>query len=137
LRVLLDTNVLVAAFGTRGLCADLLREMILMRHDLLTCLEVEEELERVLRTKLGTPPEVAGEALHVLRQSATRISSSPLRRLALRHSADVAIVSAAINGGAEALVTGDREILELRSVEGLLMLSPRAFWDTLREPGTE
>jgi uncharacterized protein len=33
-RVFLDTNVLVSAFATRGLCADLL-ELVLLEHDLV------------------------------------------------------------------------------------------------------
>jgi hypothetical protein len=34
LRVFLDTNVLVSAFATRGLCADLL-ELVLLQHELI------------------------------------------------------------------------------------------------------
>jgi hypothetical protein len=34
-KVFLDTNVLVSAFAARGLCADLLRD-VLARHDLVT-----------------------------------------------------------------------------------------------------
>lgn len=35
MRVFLDTNVLVSAFATRGLCADLMRH-VLAEHDLIT-----------------------------------------------------------------------------------------------------
>ena len=43
MRVFLDTNVLAGAIGTRGLCADVLRE-IFASHDLLISEHVIGEL---------------------------------------------------------------------------------------------
>lgn len=54
MRVFLDTNVLVAAFATRGLCADVLRA-VLTQHDLLISEVVLAELRNVLPRKLGLP----------------------------------------------------------------------------------
>jgi predicted nucleic acid-binding protein len=48
LRGFLDTNVLVSAFATRGLCADVLRH-VLTEHELLTGEVVLAELRRALR----------------------------------------------------------------------------------------
>ena len=134
MRVFLDTNVLAAAFGTRGLCADVVRE-VLSRHELLTSLQVEKELERALRKKFGVSPDATREALEVLRQAATRVPAALLWDLSLGDRADIAVVSAALNGEAEVFVTGDREIQGLGSVENLDVLSPRAFWERVREPG--
>ena len=50
----LDTNVLASAAATRGLCADVLRE-VLTSYELVTFAQVLNELERVLRTKFGIP----------------------------------------------------------------------------------
>ena len=47
MRVFLDTNVLVSAFATRGLCADVLR-LILAEHTLVTGEVVLRELRRAL-----------------------------------------------------------------------------------------
>ena len=51
MRVFLDTNVLVSAFATRGLCADLF-ELVLLEHELVLGHHVIEELSKALRTKL-------------------------------------------------------------------------------------
>ena len=50
MRVCLDTNVLVAAFATRGLCADVLRT-VLAEHELVIGDVILDELRRVLSTK--------------------------------------------------------------------------------------
>lgn len=44
MRIFLDTNVLVAALATRGLCADLLR-VVLREHQLVLSAQVLTELE--------------------------------------------------------------------------------------------
>ena len=47
MRVFLDTNVLIAAFATRGLCEDVLRTT-LSEHDLIIGTQVLAEVERAL-----------------------------------------------------------------------------------------
>lgn len=136
MRVFLDTNVLAAAFGTRGLCADVLRETLL-RHRLVSSKEVETELERALRVKFRAPADAVREALGLLRRSSVRVSARPSRPVPLPDPADRAIVSAAVNGRAEVLVTGDREMQAMGGFGGTEILSPRAFWEKVRRSGEE
>ena len=65
MKVFLDTNVLASALASRGLCADVLRE-VFSSHDLLTCDEVLEELRGVLRDTFGVPEELIREVLGLL-----------------------------------------------------------------------
>ena len=51
MRVFLDTNVLASAAATRGLCADVLRE-VLTSHELLTSAQVLSELKRVFEDQV-------------------------------------------------------------------------------------
>jgi putative PIN family toxin of toxin-antitoxin system len=130
MRVFLDTKVLASAVATRGLCADVVRE-VLSFHELLISGQVLDELERVLRTKFGVAWELAEEVVLVLRQGATLVSPGRLPEVALRDRDDLAVVGAALAGGAEVLVTGDKELLALERVETLPILSPRQFWERL------
>ncbi|MEW6755486.1 MAG: hypothetical protein AB1505_31590 [Candidatus Latescibacterota bacterium] len=52
MKVLLDTNVPVSAAATRGLCSDVLRE-VLANHELLLSDQILAALRRTLRAKLG------------------------------------------------------------------------------------
>ena len=62
MRVFLDTNVLVSAFTTRGLCEDVLRE-VLASHDLIVSVLLFNELERTLRGKFKIPKTLISEIL--------------------------------------------------------------------------
>ena len=131
MKVFLDTNVLASAFGTRGLCADVLRAAV-ARHELVISQPLLRELRRVLREKFGAPRPAICEAIRVLEQDAIVSSASPTIELQLKDKSDLAILSSAVNGGAQILVTGDKELLALVRVEKLRILSPREFWEWIK-----
>jgi putative PIN family toxin of toxin-antitoxin system len=131
MKVFLDTNVVASATATRGLCADVLRTVIEF-HDLVVSEHLVGELRRVLKDKFGAPPDLIADVVWVLGQDTITSDADPLRDLPLSDPADVAIVSSALNGAADVLVTGDKEILDLRRVGSLEILTPRQFWDRER-----
>ena len=128
MRVFLDTNVLVSAFASRGLCADLLRH-ILVEHDLITGEVVLTELKRTLLKRINVPPKVVAEIEHLLRDH--QVVAKPRRHLdlGLRDADDEWIIASAVAGEADALVTGDRDILETTVHLPIRVYSPRQFWE--------
>jgi len=131
MRVFLDTNVLVSAVATRGLCADVFRE-VLTSHELIICDALLQEVKKVLQQKFKAPPSLASEFLNLLKQDTIKAKPSRLPRVAIKDKSDLIILAAALSGNDELLVTGDRELLDLGNVEGLDIVSPRAFWERLR-----
>lgn len=131
MRVFLDTNVLVSAAATRGLCADVLRE-VLASHELLTSAQVLNELKRVLRTKLGVAQDLIEDFISLIRQDTVLARPGPPPPVEVGDRDDLLVLSAAISGKAEVFVTGDKELLDVREVEDLAILSPRQFWDKLK-----
>jgi putative PIN family toxin of toxin-antitoxin system len=83
-----------------------------------------------MRVPAGTVREL--EAL--LRSQATVISDAPALPLALRDASDLLVLAAAVSGGADVLVTGDRDLLDIVAAAPIPILTPRGFWDLLRRP---
>jgi putative PIN family toxin of toxin-antitoxin system len=131
MKVFLDTNVLVSAFATRGLCADVL-QVILPEHEMILGETVLVELPRVLQEKLGVPLGAVQEAEAFLRAEATVVGDAPPIPIEVRDEDDGPVLFEAVAGGAEVLVTGDKDLLEIVPDLPLLILSPRAFWEALR-----
>ena len=127
MKVFLDTNVIASATATRGLCADVLRTVIEF-HDLVVSECLIGELRRVLKDKLGASSEIIADVVWLLKQDTIAAEALPLSDLPLKGPADVAIVSSALNGGADILVTGDKEMLDLKRAGTLQILTPRQFW---------
>jgi uncharacterized protein len=132
-KVFFDANVLIAAFATRGLCADLFAH-VLLEHDLVVGEVVLGELRTKLRTKLKLPRKTIDEIEAQLRDSVA--VKTPAKHLGLRISDpdDEWVVASALAGGADVLVTGDAAILKVGKRAPLPILSPRGLWELLRGP---
>ena len=126
MRVCLDSNVVVAAFAARGLCADLFR-LVLSEHHLVLPAVVVDEVRRVLTSKLR----VSDEALEAVEAVVDRCQvvargadPSPVR---VRDPDDELVLAGAIAGLADVLVTGDQALLDVADASPIRILSPRAF----------
>jgi len=129
-RVLHDTNVLVGAVATRGLCADVFR-LVAADHEMVVGQVILDELRGVLERKLGLPVTVVAEILELL----LRFELVP--RPAVCAAAEVPeddrwVLASARDGRADILVTGDRELPALGECEGVRIVSPRGLWELLR-----
>jgi putative PIN family toxin of toxin-antitoxin system len=131
-RVFLDTNVLVAAFATRGLCADILRQ-ILAEHELITSEVVLTELERALHQKLGLPKGTIVEIIALLRRY--HVEPKPRARINLSFSdaEDLWVLSSALSAEADVFVTGDKDLIAIKSQLPFVVTDPRGFWEMLRK----
>jgi len=131
-RVFLDTNVLVSAFATRGLCADVMRH-VLAEHELVVGEVVLRELRRVLRTKIKVPAAVVTAIEGVLREHEVVPKPRSTPPLALRDASDRWVLASAIAGRADVLVTGDRDLLEIAAQSPVPIVDPRGFWTLQRQ----
>ena len=131
MKVVLDTNVLVAAFATRGLCEAVL-EVCLAGHDIVLSEPILRELGRHLRGKLKVPRAQAQAIVAFLREHAAVVVPAKVPADACRDRTDLAVLGTALAAEADCLITGDRDLLDLREFRGTAILSPRAFHDRLR-----
>ena len=137
MRVFLDTNVLASAIATRGLCVDVLRE-ILVSHQLVVSNPLVLELKNILHTKIGLPQEIIADFVEVLTQDSVLSENTDLVTIDINDKDDILILSTALNENAELFVTGDKELLELRKIQSMRIISPRKFWETLKnQPSDE
>ena len=131
MRILLDTNVLVAAFATRGFCLDIL-QLVLAEHHLLVGDTVLEELDRTLTEKLRLPTARVEEVVSFIREHAevvTPIEPAPWPEV---DSEDRWVVASALIGRADVLVTGDKDLVGARTPVDLTIVTPRGLWEMLR-----
>lgn len=131
MRVFLDTNVLVAAFATRGLCADLVRT-VLADHQLITGDVVLAELRVVLEERIKLPTSTVAEIVMLLRAQEVVAKPEEPFSLPIRDSDDQWIVASALAGQADVLVTGDQDLLAIAKQSPVPILTPRGFWEQLR-----
>jgi len=132
MRVVVDSNVLLAAFGVGGVCRSVL-ETCLTAHQVFLCEFILDEFSRNLRRKFHVPEEVADADLQLLRTECELVQPAEVDRDACRDPHDLAILGAVLAARADCLVTGDKDLLSLEEFNGHPILSPRQLLNRLRK----
>ena len=131
MRVLLDTNVLIAAFASRGLCEDVLRT-VLTEHELVVSEFILDEVSRVLEKKLKMPSRERISVIRFLRDISDVIDPSKPAAWPSEDPDDQWVVAAAIVGEVDVLITGDSDLTKPPEDVTVRILTPRGFWELLR-----
>jgi putative PIN family toxin of toxin-antitoxin system len=132
-RVVLDTNVLLSAMFTRGVCEALLDAAI--ESDAFAIVlsdHILKGFERHARDKFAAPPAEVAAAVDFLRRSAEIVAPARLPSRTCRDRSDLPALGTAVAANADALVTGDADLLGLVAIRGIPICSPRSFYDRLR-----
>jgi uncharacterized protein len=128
-RLVFDTNVIVAGLVSEGLCHELV-ETHLPDHTAILSNRLWDELVDRLQDKFGLAADDL-PLLHLYRQHATFVEVQPLERPVSRDPDDDWVLATAIAGEAEAIVTGDGYLLSLRAFQGVAILTPRQLIERL------
>jgi len=132
MKVVLDTNVIIAAFATRGLCAELLK-VCLTKCEIILSDYILSEVEEKLINKIHLPSKIVQEILDFLREHAQVVKPEAVSIPLLKDKEDLPVIGTALAGNALFLITGDKELLDLQKYEDIEILSPREFWEKLQK----
>lgn len=132
MRVVLDTNVIIAAFAARGLCAEVF-EICLSDHAVILSEHILSETYEKLVKKIRLPENTAKSIIEYLRDTAEVVEPESIDESVCRDKDDVKIIGAALKGKAIFIITGDDDLLVLKRYKDIRMVTPREFWGVLRE----
>ncbi|MFO8231110.1 MAG: putative toxin-antitoxin system toxin component, PIN family [Longimonas sp.] len=127
MKLVIDTNVLIAAFIARGTCHELL-EHCALRHTILISDFILNEFKTKLVSKFGFTAEEAAAATALVRTRAVLHSPEPLSERVCRDRDDDKVLALAVATSANCIVTGDKDLLDLAEYRGLPIVAPGQFW---------
>ncbi len=126
MKVVLDTNVLVSAFVSEGVCSKLLGRARRGQFQLITCPFILKEFEKVLFKKISATKSETKQALRVLGEAVSLIAQ-PAQEISgiCRDPDDDHLLSCSKASAADYLVTGDSDLLDLGEFQGTRIITPR------------
>ena len=130
MRVFLDTNVLVSALATRGLCAELY-ERLLTEHFIVIGEPVVAEVLDIMQRKFRAGNQLLAKVEAELRLLEIVPAQTVAPKLTIKDLDDPWIIACALAGKVDCFVTGDSELLRLIKVENMPVFSPRTCWEKL------
>ncbi len=130
MKIVLDANVIIAAFAARGLCESIM-EVYLSEHEIVLSDDLFDEILRNLRLKIKLPANIVDNICEFLREHANISIPEPLTSDVCRDPDDTKILDLAVASNADHIVTGDKDLLILKNFQGIPILNPRSFSDIL------
>lgn len=128
MRVVLDSSVLIAAYVSRaGICAELYED-ILEHHDLIVSMYILDEVARTLREKFLIDDDLVRRTVDAIARVAHRVEPAAIAPHICRDPSDLPILGTAVAGGADVLITVDKDLLAIYSLGSIAILRPGEFW---------
>jgi putative PIN family toxin of toxin-antitoxin system len=128
MKVVLDTNVLIAAFITHGVCSSVLEHCV-RRHELVSSDFILSEFREHLIDKFKYNMEEVEEAIELLQLKMELVEPADLGGVVCRDPDDDAILGTAIAGGAACIITGDADLLVIKQFRAVDIVRPAEFAD--------
>jgi len=128
MRLVLDTNVLVSAIVFGGPPRDVFQTVMTGAHRLVISPAILDELRRVLTGSKFRYP--ASAAVHIdaeLREIAEVVEPGTRLSVITADPEDNRVLECAVEGGADVIVSGDRDLLALGHYAGIPISRPREF----------
>ncbi|MBM4340593.1 MAG: putative toxin-antitoxin system toxin component, PIN family [Deltaproteobacteria bacterium] len=128
MRVILDTNVILAAFAGRGL-AHALFELCLEKHEIIISEHILSEVQRNLQKKLKMPKDKILMIAEYLKEFCKISSFKRLDKEACRDVDDIKILGLSEVANPDYIITGDKDLLVLKKFHSVPIITPREFWE--------
>ena len=128
MKAVFDTNVLIAAFLTEGLCSGLLIRARKQAFNLVLCDDIIQEFEGILMKKFKLTSIDISEISTIVSEAASEIlhKLGPIPNIC-RDPNDDMIIACAIDAAADYIVTGDEDLLILKRYKDIVIINPRNF----------
>lgn len=136
MKVVLDTNIIISSYATRGLCHSVF-ESCLDRFEIVISPALIEEIRTDLEKKLKLPKIIIKEVLDYLCEHATSLETKKLLSGACRDPEDDHILDLADSSKSKFLITGDEDLLILKKYGRTQIVTPRQVWQLLKKQDNE
>ena len=127
MKIVLDSNIIVAAYAGRGLCNSLF-ELCLDRHEIIISEFILTEVSRTLHNKIKMPLQNVQIIIDYLKEFCILSTYNKLPENICRDKNDDDIISLAVSNNVNYLITGDKDLLVLKKYKKVKIISPREFW---------
>ncbi len=127
MRVVFDTNIFISAFVIpESLAEKAILKIIEAEDSLLISRDIIKEVLSVLSSKFGRDREALSHVAVTLSELAELVKPGGWVKI-LRDEPDNRILECAIYGKADLLVTGDKEMLQLKEHKGVKIISLKEY----------
>lgn len=126
-KIVLDTNIIISAFGWEGNSRELLRQILNQEHECILSVKIVKELKKVLDyPKFKFTSEQKKKFLEIVLQISTVIETK-IELDVCDDKNDNIFLECSIEGKADYIITGDDDLLRLKKFNNVEIISVKDF----------
>ena len=128
MRILFDTNVLIAGLISHCVCYDIIQYAI-QNHEIITSQYIINEFREKLKSKFKFSEDDIDEAAESLFEKFNKheIPNTEIN-IIFKDKDDIPILATAINAKCDYLITGDKDLIELAKINNCKIIKPADLW---------
>ena len=132
IKAVLDTNILISGLFWKGLPRRIVDLASAQRFQSFTSVEILRELEAVLIEDFPDIP--YAKITDILRDTLSYSQVVITEKIFIKHLRDLSdtkVIACAFAAEADYIVTGDKDILSLKEIKRIRIITARIFWEIL------
>jgi len=127
MKILFDANVIISGFISQGYTFDVIKDAI-FRHELYYTEYLLKEVHENLSTKFALSDEAAAYIIYTIEKHFIKGKTANTVEDACRDPKDNQVLADAVTNNIEVIVTGDNDLLELKSYKEIKIILPKDYW---------
>ena len=132
MRVVLDSNVIVSALSTEGLCNRIFEYCIVKKHTIVISKHIIKEVRSTLRDKFKVNDIAISSTIKFLQEWCELDGHNKLSKRICRDADDDEIIALAKDNNVQYIITGDKDLLVLKKIDGISIISPRELFTLMK-----
>lgn len=127
MRILLDTNVLIASIISHGVCFELFEHCI-RNHNVISSKYIINEFVEKLNHRFKYTKSEVNAAKNIIFERIEIVQPENIKIKDLKDKDDFPIIGTAIAGKCDCIITGDKHLQQLNKIKDIDIIRPSEFW---------
>ncbi|MEA3369377.1 MAG: putative toxin-antitoxin system toxin component, PIN family [Candidatus Ratteibacteria bacterium] len=127
MKLFFDANVLIAAFASRGYTYDVIKDAM-FRYEVYCTEYVLQEVHHNLSAKFSLSKQAIEAIMYTLKSHFIRGKAADTVDKVCRDDNDNQILADALVNEIEIIITGDKDLLEIKNYKGIKIITPKHYW---------
>ena len=128
MKILFDTNVLVAAFLRGGSSYDVIEQAI-HEHEIYYTTFIIAEFRRVFKDKFHYPASIINEFVIFIKKFFIKGITADVIENICRDREDDQVLADGVINGVNVIITGDKDLLDLKTHKRIKIIQPNEYWN--------
>lgn len=127
MRILFDSNVIISGFISQGYTFDVIKDAI-FRHEIYYTEYLLTEVRENLSTKFALSDAATDHIIYTVKKHFIKGQTADRVENLCRDPKDNQILAEAVINNIEVVLTGDKDLLELKNYKGIKIILPKDYW---------